>query len=112
MNCHKCSKDVKDLHKIWMLCGNDMSQLGAFALTKFVGIEFYTIEVCEDCRSSWMEFMGLWFNAPILSDVAEGSGIIVRVNGEIKEISEKEWDRMYPGSVPYRMKLVMRETDE
>lgn len=110
MGCHKCGKDIDKLHKIWMLCGNDMSQLGAFTLTKFVGIEFFTIEICEDCRSSWMEFIKLWFNAPVLSDVAEGSGIFVRVNGENTEVSEKEWDRMYPGSIPFRVKL-MKEND-
>jgi hypothetical protein len=109
MNCQKCNKDVKELHKIWMLCGNDMSQLGAFEPTKFVGIEFFTIQVCDDCRASWMEYIMNWYNAPILSDIAEGSGIFVRINMETREISEKEWNRMYPGTVPYRMKLVKED---
>ena len=98
-----------------MSCGYDMEELGIQFISKHIGFNvegavkpqaFYTIEVCQNCRSLWLEAVKHWFEKPvkILSDVVEGSGIFATINGRFQEVSEKEWDRMYPGSIPLRVK--------
>lgn len=54
----------------------------------------YTLRVCKDCRSSWMEAIKQWFLADPETDFAKrrvGSGIFVRRNGANVEVTEEEW---------------------
>lgn len=62
----------------------------------------YTLRVCKRCRGEWMAAIQKWYRDPPQGedhDAAErpaggcGSGIFVRDNGAIKEITRAEWDR-------------------
>jgi hypothetical protein len=62
---------------------------------------FYTLRVCKDCRSTWMQAITEWFNW-IGTREKLGSGIFVRRNGANVEISEEEFRRLHPGREPVR----------
>ncbi len=62
----------------------------------------YTLRVCKRCRGEWLAAIKAWFFAPPKGDdhdAAErpeggcGSGIFVRDNGALKEITREEWDQ-------------------
>ena len=55
--------------------------------------EFFTLRVCKDCRSDWMATIKKWFNDPPTVRTSCGSGIWIRENGALKEITQEEWDR-------------------
>ena len=52
---------------------------------------FFTLRVCKNCRSTWMAAIRNWFNTPVERREGCGSGIFVRENGAIIEITEEEW---------------------
>lgn len=57
----------------------------------------YTLRVCKDCRSSWMEAISAWFRAPASADAGKrsvGTGIFVRRHGTNVEVTEEEWCRL------------------
>lgn len=66
--------------------------------------QFYTLRVCKDCRADWMSSIKSWFvNVPKREGC--GSGIFVRKNGAVVEITEEEWYKDNPGREPIRMKV-------
>ena len=62
----------------------------------------YTLRVCKRCRSEWMQAIKHWFE-----DIPQGedydadepvpnenpTGIFIRENGNLKQITEEEWNR-------------------
>lgn len=65
--------------------------------------QFFTLRVCKRCRGEWLEAIRNWFLAvpqgadhdaddydPVASTV--GSGIFVRENGAIREVTIEEWN--------------------
>lgn len=64
---------------------------------------FYTLRVCKRCRSEWMAAIKEWFGAAPGGkdyDADErdpepecGSGIFVRDDGALREITAEEWER-------------------
>jgi hypothetical protein len=57
----------------------------------------YTLRVCKDCRSSWMEAISTWFRAPASADAGKrsvGTGIFVRRHGTNVEVTEEEWRQL------------------
>ena len=56
---------------------------------------FYTLRVCKGCRASWMEAIEDWFSMPPPREKSCGSGIFVRENGAVREITREEWDARY-----------------
>jgi len=63
--------------------------------------ELYTLRVCKRCRGEWMAAIRDWFHAtpngrdhdadePAPPEV--GSGIFVRENGAVREVTREEWD--------------------
>lgn len=68
--CQRCGDDGPDLRTLWMACLYDMSEMGLpFAQReKF----FYTLFVCKDCRSDWMQSIKHWFNKkPVIRTYVE-----------------------------------------
>lgn len=63
---------------------------------------FYTLRVCKSCRSTWMRTIKDWFNTPVAPRESCGSGIYIRENGEVVEITEEEWQRRYGTTQPTR----------
>lgn len=70
---------------------------------------FYTLRVCKRCRADWMSAIKAWFEATPKGEdhdadepdtSAFSTGIFVRDNGAIREISREEWDRRNPGQEP------------
>lgn len=55
----------------------------------------FTLRVCKNCRSDWMAAIKKWFNEPPTVRAGCGSGIWVRENGALKEITEAEWEERY-----------------
>jgi hypothetical protein len=112
MNCQKCGKKEYPLREVLISCQYDLDNLDIPFITKEVGFYkndqpkphfFFSLNICVECRSLFMEAIKNWFETPlkVLSDVAEGSGIFVTINGRYQEISEKKWDELYPGSEPF-----------
>lgn len=71
----------------------------------------YTLRVCKRCRGEWLAAIRDWFratpegedhDADERPESAVGSGIFVRENGAIREISEEEWAARSPGRGPVR----------
>ena len=115
MSCQKCGKKEHPLREILINCQYDLDNMGIPFAQKEIGFFkndqvrpnfIYKLNVCIECRSLFMEAIKNWFETPVkvLSDVVEGSGIFVNINGRNQEVSEKEFDRMYPGSKPVRIK--------
>lgn len=64
----------------------------------------YTLRVCKRCRADWMDMIKNWFlavpkgedhdsdNYTYPASSSCNSGIFIRENGQIKEITQKEWD--------------------
>ena len=79
---------------------------------------FYRLTVCKSCRGDWMNAIKMWFKYPAV-DVMESagggvylrskdtvqvnSGIFIRENGAIREISLAEWNRLHPDRDPVRV---------
>jgi hypothetical protein len=53
---------------------------------------YYTLRVCKDCRADWMESIANWFNTPPTVRKGVGTGIYVRENGTIREITLEDWE--------------------
>jgi hypothetical protein len=111
MNCQKCGKEESTLREILLSCQYDLDNMDIPFAQKEVGFYkndqvkpnfLYNLKVCVECRSLFMEAIKNWFEkeVEILSNITEGSGIFVNINGQNQEVSEKEFDRMYPGSLP------------
>ena len=73
----------------------------------------YCLRVCKRCRGEWLETIRTWFfavpegidhDADVSVDEDVNSGIFIRENGAIKEISREEWDRRNPKREPARVK--------
>jgi len=120
--CQRCNQEGEDRRTLWMACFYDLSELsvpfkrvciegeylelerlepGRFGnLPVFKktdgGISkhgFYTLRVCKECRADWMDSISKWFYEP--PKVREGceSGIFLRENGAIIEVTEEEFHR-------------------
>jgi len=71
--------------------------------------EMYTLRVCKSCRATWMSAIEAWFHATHMDpEHTCGSGIFIRENGAVKEITEEEWYKRNPGREPIRV----RDEDE
>lgn len=55
----------------------------------------FTLRVCKGCRSDWMATIKKWFNDPPTVRTSCGSGIWIRENGALKEITQEEWEERY-----------------
>lgn len=65
-------------------------------------LKHYTLRVCKRCRAEWMRAVKAWFHATpegedhdadVRPGSAVGSGIFVRDEGSLREITREEWDR-------------------
>lgn len=102
--CQRCKEVGEDRRTLWMACLYRMDELGLpFQERKEGDKYFYTLLVCKDCRADWMAMIKLWFTElpPIKTSV--GSGIFIRENGIIKEITEEEWHQKNPDRDPVRV---------
>ena len=77
--------------------------------------KLYTLRVCKRCRAEWLNSIRTWFfSAPEGEDsdatdevekkVSVGSGIFVRRNGSMVEITDEEWYELNPYQEPVRWK--------
>jgi hypothetical protein len=62
----------------------------------------YTLRVCKECRATWMNTIEKWFNS-VKQPRNVGSGIFVRIKGTTVEVTEEEYEEMYPGRKPVRV---------
>ena len=70
----------------------------------------FTLRVCKRCRAEWMAAIQAWFLAAPQSEDHDadsrepgcGSGIFVRENGAVREVTEEEWQKMAPDREPVR----------
>lgn len=108
--CQRCSEIGEDRRTLWMACFYAMEELDVpFTKTTLLTGDgsteprrqnhvFHTLRVCKDCRADWMSSIESWFKN-IKKREEVGSGIFIRDNGTIKEISEKEWyERLSKGN--------------
>lgn len=51
----------------------------------------FSLRVCKDCRGSWMRTIERWFNTLDERRKSPGTGIFVRENGTIIEVTEDEF---------------------
>jgi hypothetical protein len=77
--------------------GND----GTLVITKRT---MFTLRVCKVCRAEWMGSISAWFKKPPVIERNLGSGIFIKVNGATVEVTEEEYEQMYPGRVPVTYK--------
>lgn len=99
--CIKCGEEGEDRRTLYMKCCYDMNELEIPFEAVVVG-GVYTLRVCKRCRSDWMKAIKNWFQSPIIEEESCGSGIFIREFGEIKEISDEEFARRFPGREPFR----------
>lgn len=109
--CQRCRQDGDDRRTLWMACFYQMDELGiplekeTLFTTDYPrcdGKDFYTLRVCKDCRADWMKSIKDWFNSPLVMRDSCGSGIFVRENGAIREVTEEEFKKTHPGIQPVR----------
>lgn len=105
--CQKCKEVDYDRRSLWMSCFYSMEELGlpftqlAIEDKKGMKNKFYTLRVCKNCRSDWMNAIKDWFNrSPVNREC--GSGIWIRDLGAIKEITEEEWHKICPDREPVK----------
>jgi hypothetical protein len=108
--CDRCNSVGEDRRTLHMSCLYAMNELGLpFKEDTSDGRHFFTLRVCKRCRAEWMAAIAVWFRAtPAGQDhdaetppPSLGSGIFIRENGAVQEISREEWDRRHPGREPY-----------
>jgi hypothetical protein len=102
--CQRCKEEDEDgdLRTLWMACGYEMKEM-EMPFTKeelasnFLSIpDFYTLEVCKPCRSDWMHFIRLWWDAtPNHSVPSPNSGIFIRDLGATREVSKEHWEKYF-----------------
>lgn len=108
--CDRCKSVGEDRRTLWMACFYEMGELGLpFEVVRLrpEGYDhdraFYTLRVCKRCRAEWMAAIKAWFEAtPKGGDhdsetppESIGSGIFVRENGAIREVTREEWDARF-----------------
>lgn len=54
----------------------------------------YSLRVCKECRSQWMDAIKHWFNIVLPKRESCGSGIFVRQNGAVQEVTMEEWQAL------------------
>jgi hypothetical protein len=64
----------------------------------------FTLRVCKTCRAEWMAAQRAWFKRPPVIERNLGTGIFVRKNGATVEVTEEEYQILYPGRTPIRFK--------
>ena len=106
--CRKCETEEDDLRTLWMSCFYEMNELALpFAkvqnpLSTNLPREFYTLRVCKNCRSEWMESIQAWWILPTTRESC-GSGIFIRRFGANVEVTDEEFRQSYPGIEPVRV---------
>jgi hypothetical protein len=97
--CQRCHEVGEDRRTISMACFYDMDELGLPFKQELMKSELndqhrklYTIMVCKQCRGSWMETQANWFHGVDAPEESCGSGIFIREYGDVKEITEEEWN--------------------
>lgn len=113
--CQKCNEEHDDLRTLWMACFYEMMELNIpFEMETIIegGVydghpnqshNFYTLRVCKGCRADWMTTIKIWWDAPLKKEKSCGSGIFIRQNGANVEVTEEEFDKLYPGRIPVRV---------
>lgn len=129
--CVRCGEIDEDRRTLWMACFYAMNELPipfeecavlgwhqekTGTKETFVGpvsvfnskkdgdphsYKFFTLRVCKECRADWMGAIETWFVSARKKESC-GSGIFVRENGAIKEISDEEWNQRNPERAPVR----------
>lgn len=107
--CQRCGDEDYDRRTLWMACLYAMDELGLpFEQVSLSDsgrpARFFTLRVCKDCRADWMAAIKLWFEEMPRIKTGCGSGIFVRENGALVELTEEEWYRRNPGRDPVRVK--------
>jgi hypothetical protein len=104
--CQRCKEEDEDLRIIQMCCMYDMEELRLPFQKQKVYIKhlhsspyFFTLTVCKRCRADWMLSLKDWFDSPIKRKSC-GSGIFIRSLGNTIEVTEEEFQKIYPGKVP------------
>lgn len=112
--CQKCKKVDEDRRTLWMCCFYNMDELNLPFDRQEVfypilggtqSQNFYTLRVCKDCRAEWMSAIQTWFNDQKPKKESCGSGIFIRRNGAIIEITEEEWNALQPNHNPTKILL-------
>lgn len=99
MTCLKCKKELETIRHLTINCDFDLNSLGIpFKKVSIDGFSFFILDICSECRNDYLDNLIKWYHGldKSLSDIARGSKLFVRINGIMTEVSEKEWDRMYP----------------
>ena len=109
--CQRCNEETDEIRSLWMSCLYAMDELKVPFKKRAVIVpttetdclekDFFTLRVCKECRSDWMTSIEAWFKSQAKHKGC-GSGIYVRVNGANREVSEDEFEKMYPGKIPVR----------
>lgn len=109
--CQRCHEADEDRRTIRMECFYEMDELGLPFKHEHIsshiqdnGTRFYTLRVCKECRADWMSAIKDWFAHPPIRQSC-GSGIFIRENGGIREITEEEWHKRHPDREPVRFKM-------
>lgn len=103
--CARCDEETEDWRILWMACGYEMNELGCpFDQDKYPNCpeKFYKLTVCKNCRSDWMIAIKDWFDH-IPARESCGSGIYIRRFGANVEITDEEFQKMYPGRIAVKV---------
>jgi hypothetical protein len=110
-SCARCHEVDEDRRTLWMACLYEMDELKLPFKHEVLqthiqdnGHKFYTMRVCKDCRADWMSAIQNWFHAGKRDMPSCGSGIYIRRNGALIEITEEEWYVLHPDKEPVRFK--------
>ena len=108
--CQRCGENDYDRRTLWMACLYNMNELSIPFENKDIETEhgtrnFYTLRVCKDCRADWMQAIKKWFDEKFtMPKTGCGSGIFIRRNGSLVEVTEEEWYAENPSREPVRVK--------
>lgn len=104
----KCVGLFEDKFEAALAYDNSAKEIhGEFARLNYPGMfprVFFNLRICKNCRAEWMTSIKKWFESSKKETRGCGSGIFIRRNGALLEITEEEWDRMHPGHEPCRVK--------
>ena len=89
--CQRCKVPDEELRTLWMSCFYEMGELGLPFKIEVNGSEFYTLQVCKECRADWLHQIKHWFECIPDREPPCGSGIFIRDFGSIREITEEEF---------------------
>lgn len=102
--CPICGDEGPDHRTVAIDCMYDLSEAGLDELPRTAGApRRFGARVCKGCRGDLIGALRVWRQGGMRQEVEVGT-IPVRMDGATRMVTRAEYERLYPGRVPYEIK--------